>query len=163
MKTREMVRSSLDRLLMLEGFDPTTFELKKRPGGKPYGILEGREVGIGISHCKSLLVCALYIGGDAGIDVEQCERPLHPSLRKRIVHPDDHSMISEDLCGIRLWTVKEAVLKYLGTGLRLAMNKIKLEELDQYRFSAELESQKLTVSSFPFRNHWVALAYREQD
>ena len=157
------VVSVLEQLIVHEGFDPERFELKKHETGKPYGILDGEEVGISISHCSSLLVCALHTNGETGIDVEPCGRPLHPSLRNRMVHPGEQGILPEELCGIRIWTVKEAVLKYLGTGLRVAMNKIKLEMTNDYLFQAQINGDTLTVASFLFRDHWVAVAFHHQE
>ncbi len=149
----------LGRLLRHKGCDVRNFQLKKYDNGKPYGLMEGRRMGVGIAHCRSLLVCALNIKGETGIDVEPCKRSMHPRLRNRISHPGEHLALPADLCSIRLWTIKEAVLKFLGTGLRLAMNKIRLDMLDDHLFRAELESGIFTVTSFSFREHWIAVVF----
>ena len=159
--TAGVIKATLDKLVVYEGFDPGSFELLKQPGGKPYGTLNGQKVGVGIAHCSTLLVCALNRFGEIGIDVERRDRSLHPSLRKRIIHPDDECGQTDEFCGIRLWTIKEAVLKYYGTGLRVAMNTIKLKVGGPYHYQAELETKTLAVTSFPFRDHWIAMVYRE--
>lgn len=157
------VNAVMERLLTFEGYDPRNFTLKKQDTGKPFGLLDGRQVGVGITHCRSLLVCALHTEGEIGIDVEHCDRLMHPALRKRISHPDEQQFLPDELCNIRLWTVKEAVLKFMGTGLRRAMNKIKLDMADDYCFKTELEEETVKVASFPFRNHWVAVAFRNSN
>lgn len=156
------VDKTMNVLLSHAGQDPVAFTMKKYKTGKPYGRIGGRQVGVSISHCRSLLLCSLHINGETGVDVEPCERTLHPRLRHRICHPDEINDLPEELCGIRLWTVKEAVLKYQGTGLRMAMNRIKLDMMNEHLFRAELESGIINVASFTFRNHWIAAAFRNK-
>ena len=155
------VNEAIHQLLVRTGHEADGFTLKKHDTGKPYGLLDGRQVGVGISHCRSLLICSLYTDGETGVDVEPCDRTLHPSLYRRICHPDEYDKVPDELCGIRLWTVKEAVLKYLGTGLRMAMNKIKLEMVDEFRFRVEIGPDIITIASFTFHKHWIAVAFRE--
>ncbi len=161
--TGELVHDVLDRLLIMQGYAPDKFSLKKHDTGKPYGVLHGREVGVSITHCRSLLVCALHTRGETGIDVEPCGRKLHPALRERICHPDEQELLPDELCSVRLWTVKEAALKLLGTGLRMAMNKIRLDMTDDYLFQTTLESEPITIVSFPFQDHWIATAFEAEE
>lgn len=161
MQSRIVTHSLLNRLLEREGFNPGLFELKKRETGKPYGIIEGRTVGVSITHCRDLLVTALHVNGEIGIDVEACSRKMHPRLHERICHPDERNYLPEDLCCIRMWTIKEAALKYLGTGLRMAMNKIKLKMEQEHLFRAETGDADLLLYSFLFRDHWIAVALQD--
>ncbi len=158
LSSRTIVRSLLDHLLARQGFDISSFELKKHKPGKPFGIIGDKTVGVSISHCRSLLVCALHAGGEIGIDVEPCGRQIHPRLLDRICHPEEQSGLTEDLCCIRMWTIKEAALKFMGTGLRMSMNKIKLDMTGEHLFRANMGPEKILISSFTFRDHWVAMA-----
>ena len=153
----------LGRLLDIQGLDPGSFELKKHETGKPFGVVDGLNVGVGISHCPSLLVCGIHTHGDIGLDVEPGNRILHPALRDRICHPEESTLLPDDLCCIRMWTIKEAALKFLGTGLRMAMSKIRLDMIEEHRFRAETGVDTLEIFSFLFREHWIAVALKEKE
>ncbi len=105
-----------------------------------------------------MLLCATHTDGEIGVDVEPCNRNLHPRLRERICHPEEVTALSGDLCCIRMWTIKEATLKYLGTGLRMAMNKIRLDIIGENQFLANIDQGSILVYSFAFRDHWIAVA-----
>ena len=161
-KTASLARDLLEKALLREGMDPDGFEIRKMESGKPYGIVNGRVVGISISHSRNMLVCALNGCGQVGVDVEPCNRSMHSGLRRRIAHPDESAAILKELCGIRLWTLKEAALKYTGTGLRMAMNRIKLKQHDTHVFLTVTEAEPLAIASFSFQNHWIAVALSAQ-
>ncbi len=148
----------LRKLVANQGLDADLFELRKEETGKPFGVIGDRTVGVSISHCRSLLVCGLHVAGEIGIDVEPDKRKVHPRLLERICHPEEQSALPEDLCCIRMWTIKEAALKYKGTGLRMAMNRIRLEMTGEHQFLAYTDTERIAIASFPFRRHWIAVA-----
>ncbi len=150
----------LRELVSRQGMDADRFELRKHDTGKPYGVIGDRTLGVSISHCQGLLICALNTGGEIGIDVEPDERKVHPRLLDRICHPEEQSGLPDDLCCIRMWTIKEATLKYMGTGLRVAMNRIRLEMADGYRIMAFMDTDRIAITSFQLREHWIAVATR---
>jgi len=161
-RKEDAVLPMLKELAVLQGMEGDLFELRKHETGKPYGVIGDRTIGVSISHCRSLLLCGLYTGGEIGIDVEPDKRRVHPRLLKRICHPEEQSGLPDDLCCIRMWTIKEAALKFMGTGLRVAMNKIRLEMTGEHQFRAFTEPEEvptsISISSFPFRDHWIAVA-----
>jgi phosphopantetheinyl transferase len=52
----------------------------------------------------------------------------------RMRHPEDDIRLTEN--PIHAWIIKESVLKCIGTGLRLGMNRISVQLRDKDRFSA---------------------------
>lgn len=161
LQSRTRILSVMNSLVKQQGHDTRQFELKKFDTGKPYGLLDGNKIGVSISHCRTMLLCATHAAGDIGVDVEPCDRTMHLRLRERIGHPEEESVLTDDLCCIRMWTVKEAALKYMGTGLRMAMNKIKLDMAGEHRFRATMVHGTIMISSFRFRDHWIAVATEE--
>ena len=86
--------------------------------GKP--CIAGRpDIHFNMSHCRAGVVCAL---GDrpVGIDIESV-REYHDSLARYTMNEQELQQISTaerpDEAFIRLWTMKEAVLKWKGSGI----------------------------------------------
>jgi len=72
-----------------------------------------------ISHCKNAIAVAMN-NTSIGIDVESIRR-VEPSLIERTMNKEEQAMIRNATnparAFTRLWTMKEAYLKYLGTGI----------------------------------------------
>ena len=86
--------------------------------GKPY-MTNYADYHFNLSHCRTHIALALS-GTPVGIDVEST-RKVSPSLIKRVCSAAEQQMIAEsakpDMEFLRLWTRKEAYLKYTGTGI----------------------------------------------
>ncbi len=86
--------------------------------GKPF-IVGHPEIHFNISHCREAVLCVV---GDrpVGADVESI-RAFSESLVRYTMNDDEQALISSsprrDVAFIRLWTMKEAVLKQCGTGI----------------------------------------------
>lgn len=132
--------------------------IEKDYSGKPNLRREGgNNIGISITHSKELFICGLYKKGEIGIDTEKKDRVHNAGLLKRILHEDE--MISDFKSVIHLWTLKEAALKLIGTGLRTNMNKLKIKPESEYIFKVMHDNYSITIVSFEYRNHWVSVAY----
>lgn len=85
--------------------------------GKPY--IEGGPH-FSISHCRNALAVAVD-DRPVGIDVESIRR-WDAALVERTMNADEQALIARDAdparAFIRLWTRKEAFLKWKGTGIR---------------------------------------------
>lgn len=95
--------------------------------GKPY-LKEYPEIHFNMSHSGDWIVIAI---GDVpvGIDVEQLQKPKECiRIAERYFHPKEY----EDMCKLQeadlprtfgiYWTMKEAYLKYTGSGLFVPLN-----------------------------------------
>lgn len=132
--------------------------IEKDNSGKPNLRREGaNNIGISITHSNELFICGLNKKGEIGIDTEKIDREHNPGLLKRILHVEE--IISDYKSVIHLWTLKEAVLKLIGTGLRTNMNKLKIIPESEYIFKVIHDNYSLTIVSFEYRNHWVSVAY----
>lgn len=106
--------------------------LEKGEHGKPY--LPGLPgIHFSLSHCRGLAVCGIS-ECEIGVDAELI-RNYSPKAMKRIFSPEEHEMVlsSEDPNEkfFRIWTLKEALGKYFGTGL--------FSNLSSYSFSLDDE------------------------
>ena len=102
-------------MLLHLGFPPEKWLFT--PDGKPY-IAGGPH--FSISHCQTALAVAID-NRPVGIDVESI-RKWNPSLAERTMNAAELALIARDpdpaRAFIRLWTRKEAFLKWKGTGIR---------------------------------------------
>ena len=112
--------------------------------GKPY-LPDFPEIYFSLSHCRGLALCGISQSG-IGVDAELI-RNFNPKVMKRIFSSQEQEMIlaSEDQNEnfFRIWTLKEALGKYLGTGL--------FSNLDSYPFSLGSEypsCEKITDKIF---------------
>lgn len=130
----------------------------KMPTGCPYGKGEnGEYLGISVTHTRTMIWSAVAKGTRIGIDAEPVDRPVSESLFRRMQHPDEaHTLRVEP---IRLWTLKEAVLKLLGTGLRINMSSVKLKRVTADIFECIWKDKSIRVISVEKSGHWLSIAY----
>ena len=101
------------------GKDPET--LSREPGGKPYW--EGCH--FNLSHSGPYVVLAVG-ESPVGVDVECCrESRKAGALAKRYFTPEEMAFAADSQERfLRVWTAKEARLKWDGTGLRTPLNSV---------------------------------------
>ncbi|MEX1062348.1 MAG: 4'-phosphopantetheinyl transferase superfamily protein [Balneolaceae bacterium] len=126
---------------------------------KPVAVCDGMPVHISISHSGEVLCGVVSEDRVVGIDLEKMSREINPDLKGRIIHPDE-SRIAENLSPLQLWTLKEASLKWSGSGLRTAMNRVCLLKKEGPRFWMKLpDGRHLELCSFNWRGYWMSVAY----
>ena len=108
-------------------FSVKDFTVCKAENGKPY--LEGNNLHFNLSHCLKRVICTVS-EFEVGCDVQDI-RPLNEKVTKRFFACDECEALSasdkKDEHFIKLWTLKEAILKYKGEGISGG--------LDSYSFS----------------------------
>lgn len=91
--------------------------LTRRPGGKPY-FPQHPELEFNLSHSGQLILCALD-SAPVGVDIQQiCT--MRPGLPARVCSPQQLAWLEEGELWPRfaqIWALKEALVKYTGTGL----------------------------------------------
>jgi 4'-phosphopantetheinyl transferase len=111
--------------------DPRRLAFVTNDFGKPRLAGDG-QVHFNLSHCEERAVLAVS-DAELGIDLER-ERPIeHVDLAKRYFHPNEVAAItaSRDEAAqrrafFRVWTLKEAVVKALGTGLSTPLDSFEV-------------------------------------
>lgn len=97
---------------------PITFDYGDK--GKPF-LRNHPEIHFNLSHCKQGVLCVIDDQAPVGCDIETLNRKVSDALMRRtcnaaeleaIQHADDPTAAF-----IRLWTIKEAVLKCSGEGI----------------------------------------------
>ncbi len=101
------------------------YRLEKGEHGKPF-LPDYPDIHFNLSHCKGLLLCGLS-DSEIGVDAELI-RPYNGRAARRIFSNEEMEAVqksaSPDEAFFRLWTLKEALGKNLGTGLSSSMSKI---------------------------------------
>ena len=86
--------------------------------GKP-SIVGHPEIFFNLSHCKEAVVCVVS-DRPVGVDVESFREPKESLVRYTMNEAEIREIESSDdpaATFIRLWTMKEATLKLIGTGI----------------------------------------------
>ena len=153
--TRYLVKSLANKFGLLE----KGFTIKKDAMGKPFGEAGEQYVFLSIAHCHREVMCGLSESRDIGVDLEPVDRQVHEGLGSRIYHPEEHEQVRElDL--IRVWTIKEALVKLDGKGLRTNLNELLLSWNDENDFSCRINDEKSArICSFEYDDHWVSVAF----
>jgi len=120
--------SAAVRKLLAQAFSRLTGEampeIKKQPGGKPYW--EGSRWHFSLCHTRQAVFCAISDGA-VGLDAEKI-RPVSPATVSRVLSPEElRQFDGSDEGFMRLWTLKEAYVKYTGAGLQGYPNKISFD------------------------------------
>lgn len=110
-----LIREGISIEVPLENNDSQIFYYG--PSGKPF-LRERPDIHFNISHTKGLVVCA--IGTHVvGVDAEQI-RPYPGSVLRKMTEKErfyiQHAT-NADEAFMRVWTMKEAVIKWTGEGL----------------------------------------------
>lgn len=93
--------------------------LAEREGGKPY-IVGHEDIHFNFSHCREAVVCAVS-NEEVGIDVERI-RPYKNHLARYVLNDEEYDKVktadNPALEFTKFWTMKEALLKLTGEGIR---------------------------------------------
>lgn len=134
-------------------------ELNKEEEGKPFALINGERLNVSFSHTSQKVFCAVSLSLDIGLDVEKVDRKISQAVVNRILNQEEKKTIgTED--PIRLWTIKEAGVKALGTGLRTNLNDLTILKTKKNSFSVRFNNEKMfEICSFRQLDHQIALAY----
>lgn len=170
-------RSSLRRILgaTLETA-PQDVPILLSDSGKPLLGTPFEHVHFSLSHVDALALLAVSHGGPVGIDVESKPRAVELlGCETSFCHPDELEALptAEDARAgklLELWTMKEAVLKALGTGFLTPPESVKIVTLDSICHQAvgdesieELKCQCIQPVSHPaLSGYQAALSSRQR-
>lgn len=158
LSTRQLVYGMAEKF----GWTELGFKIRKEPMGKPYAEVQGDRIYLSIAHCTGNVLCGISGDRDLGVDVEPVARKVHEGLGKRILHPNE----KKDITGldlIRIWTMKEAMVKLEGKGLRTNLNELLLSRVNDTFFKGRFNNDKIArICSFNYDERWISLAYEAQ-
>lgn len=133
--TRYLVSRALLRRLLSAylGRPATSFIFEKGKHGKPY--LSDESIYFNLSHSGDYVALAFCKDSPVGIDIEHTRSNIRKdSLVKRFFHADEAKLFlnlseqDKEAFLFRRWTVREAFLKGIGSGLTLAPDSFCVEQ-----------------------------------
>ncbi|MDZ7694226.1 MAG: 4'-phosphopantetheinyl transferase superfamily protein [Balneolaceae bacterium] len=152
-------RGIIKELAGRSGWKGLRLKSTKMRFGKPYGVYNNQRFELSLAHTNEKVICVLSPGLPVGIDIEPEDRSVTERLRDRILHAEERALL-QDQPLIRVWTLKESLVKLNGRGLRTNLNEIKIQRLNPRVFSAVLGDDKSArICSFRHQKHWIAVAY----
>ncbi|PWN07047.1 4'-phosphopantetheinyl transferase family protein [Rhodohalobacter mucosus] len=152
-----LIKKIADRCMDVSRIDVYTEKYEK-----PKAFIGSREVSVSFSHTTDALAAAVSEKYNVGLDMESMGRPVHKRLAERMKHFEESPLLYEQNEWIRIWTLKEAALKMIGTGLRKPMNSVSIIQMDKYGFSVQFDDgMRAKICSFPNHGHWISICYRQ--
>lgn len=139
------------------------------PYGKPTLADASCGIGFNLTHTDGLAACAIVHGHEVGIDAEALDRRVEPGVLAPSVltEPEAASLRASprpEARFLELWTLKEAVAKAAGLGLRLPLKAVEvLAGPPGLRFAPELgwdEAEWHVEMHRPTERHGLAVALR---
>lgn len=153
--TRHLLRATAKQMQL----HPDDFQLDKDELGKPFGRYRGREYHVSIAHTDHRVLCAISPALALGVDLEPAARVVPDRLRARILAEGERALLEGEPT-LRIWTLKEALVKLEGRGMRTNLNECVITGTDEALFSARLSDDKRAkICSFQHQEHWLALAW----
>ncbi len=158
-KKEYLAARHLFRFLLAQGDLNPNFELNKEALGKPYAQFQSEILNVSFSHSKELVMCAISPQCDIGLDIEWSRRQVNERLVKRFLSENEWKVFGEEN-PIKLWTMKEAAVKCLGTGLRTNLIDLELHKVEENKFSVIINDDKsFQICSFQLLDHQISIAY----
>jgi len=113
------------------GFAPETLPITRDAQGRPHFIAPLHHLETGWSHSGEALLLALGEDIELGVDIEHLRpRPRAMDLAERFYHPEETAWLrgfdDDDarlLAFVRVWCIKEAVLKAHGQGISFGLHR----------------------------------------
>ena len=109
--------------------DPRELRFHLGPHGKPVlAVPGGTGVGFNLSHSDGLMLCAVSVGRELGVDIERIQPALEVEALLEHFSPREVAALRALPAGVRhqgfyaCWTTKEAYVKARGGGLSIPLS-----------------------------------------
>ena len=137
---------------------PEQVTLRKEESGKPFGEYQGKKIYVSFSHSPEKVFCAISTKTDIGLDVEPVGRNVNQRLLKRILNEAEWETLQHEPL-LKLWTIKEAAVKNLGTGLRTNLNELTIKQQGKQYIVEFNDNKRFDICSFRHSQHQITLAF----
>lgn len=149
---RALVRKCLS---LYSGIDPHQLILDTRPQGKPFLVNSTLPITFNLSHCNNIAVLAIALQDEIGVDIESTTRNRgQRNIATRYFHPQEIAQLAalddsqHNTYFYRLWTLKEAFFKAIGTGISAGLDKA------AFHFDGDVITATLACDLQTSRDSW---------
>lgn len=157
----ELLDYGLQEMFQVDG---TEKRIEKESNGKPF--LKGMEqYHFNISNTDGMVVCAVS-DMEIGVDAEK-KKPFRKGILRKCAGPGEKAYILEaeenvqqDLF-FRLWTLKESYIKMTGEGMRIPLNEVEfdiIEEEEDIQITCSKEGKFYQKNN---KEYWMSLCTKE--
>ncbi len=164
--SRLLLRFLLPRYIDIPQAQLKEIEVIPNNMGRPYWQLQSKKIPLyfSLSHTKGMVCCTISSWQETGCDVERIHRRKYEKKLTETVFSDPEKRYYQTLppekrtiffC--KAWTIKEAVVKGLGLGLRLPLPFFSLAHLVEYDKNCSL---LLTSPKSKHRENWTIFTTR---
>lgn len=160
-------RGMTRKLLCGRAVDPARIELGFLPHGKPFVVAPPQAARpFNVAHTDGLVLFASCPGAAGsetalGVDVERLSRRTDVELAQRyfaapeVEYVWDHrDADARRYAFLRVWTLKEAFIKAIGTGLTMPLGDFAFEQIDSKRPRVRMLNPSLETGE-----HWQFIAF----
>ncbi|TWU45555.1 4'-phosphopantetheinyl transferase sfp [Novipirellula aureliae] len=165
---RGMVRHLLGHFACSPPIEPRSIELSVLQHGKPFVKHPSTLThSFNVSHTDGLVLCG--IGSQdhhlLGVDVERLERRTDTELADRYFSPPEVEYVRSFADGesrrhafLRVWTLKEAFIKAIGTGLHTPLADFAFDDIDSSSPKIRILNEELDCGS-----NWQFFTFRPRE
>ncbi|MCK5877138.1 MAG: 4'-phosphopantetheinyl transferase superfamily protein [Candidatus Marithrix sp.] len=134
--TRALIRSVLSRYINLK---PSVWRFSKNKYGRPEVITDELPLRFNLSHTKDLIVCAVVLKQDIGVDIENIEHnnTTNQDVAQRFFSIAEAADLRSNPTRsfFDYWTLKESYIKARGMGLSIPLHKFTFHIADHIKIS----------------------------
>lgn len=147
---RKEINNLIEQILLRynKGFNYKNIFFTQSKYGKPF--IFGSEINFNISKTEGTIVIAFTDNNEIGVDIEKISGEKIFLNHNIFFSGNEIELIQKDVSletFFKLWTRKEAFLKYLGTGITENANNISLA-MDRNEIEIDSQSDEAYINSF---------------
>jgi len=128
-------------------------EIIKNKHGKPY--FKNCSLYFNISHTANVIIIVIS-DTEAGIDIEKKSRIITEKFADKYFK-DEYANLAEV---VKLWTIKESIIKYLGKSVLTALKFIKI---NNNNFLYNNKNLNVNIFSFELYDYYISVTSKNKD
>ena len=138
----------------MPGADPAALTFQKNPKGRPALAppFDASGIEFNLAHTQGMVIMAVCAGTKPGVDIESISKKVPLAAARRYFSPEEVAALDalpeDEQPGrfLRLWTLKEAYLKAIGTGIAGGLGSM--------TFKLEARSCRFERAADPDASRW---------
>lgn len=152
-------RTLIAKMVESMGLKYSAFRLQKDILGRPYGTYNKQQFYVSIAHSRGKVLSAISLTRPVGIDIEPVDRKVPEALRNRMLNETEAPLLQQETT-LRIWTLKEALVKLQGNGMRTNFDEWTIKPASGNQFIAKFNNDKSArICSFSHEKNWLAIAW----